>query len=276
MADETAWLNANIHATASDWSARVVTNGGAAPSSNTVTAVSNFCGALDSAGIANLMVAANIFAPDSLIAALTPLYKVYGNDPWTNTNFVVDDLSIQGLRGDGSSKYLDTGVLPSSPFPAVQEGGLALYNTMPNRAAGVDFNTINAGAFYLQLNCFNASGNASFRAWGGGAGEVLSASTLPYGLGFTSGNRLSSTSANIYVANSQIAFVSIGSIATTANTPPGTTMVLFANNNNGVIGTYSSKRFSFASIHHGLSSAQCQNLFNAVQALRVALGGGYV
>lgn len=273
MAD-VAWLNPMIHATASDWAARVVVNGGAAVSDNTLYAVSNFCGALDSAAITNLMVTANVFAPDNLIASITPLYKVYGNDPWTNNNFVSSDLSVQGLKGNASNKYLDTGFIATSAFTTA-EGGISAYNTLPDLGNGQDMETVvGSNGYGLQFNAANVS---TFFNWATTGSGIITGTSLPYGLGFLSGNREDTTHMSLYSANSIVPFSSIGfQGSTNAGAVSTVSMPIFARNSSGVVSTYSAKRISFAAFHHGLTSSGAQSLFNAVQALRVALGGGWV
>ena len=275
MADATAWLSAPIHATASDWSTRVQSNGGAAPSANTLVSISNFCGALDAASIRSLMVAVNVFAPDNLIASITPLIKDAGNDPWTNANFVAADITSQGLKGNGTSKSLDSGVLPNGSF-AIGDFGLSIYNTFADNTASV-FEIYIGGGSPTGI-ASSASSQALFDAFNATLGRTTSSTPLSFGLGFTSGNRTGASAASIYAANSLNAFSSIGSSVTTnASNPPNLSLLVFATNTGGgVAGSWSKKRLSFAAIHHGLSSAQCQALFSAVQALRQAFGGGWL
>jgi len=277
MADATAWISGAIHATASDWAARVVTNGGAAVSDNTLAAVSNFCGALDAAAIRSLMIAVNVFASDNLIASITPLIKDLGNDPWTNTNFVAADLTIQGLKGNGSNKYLDSGVVANAAFSGVTEGGLSLYNTfatIPTTQSEMAGGTSTSANILLESR---SGANTIFNCFATGNGQVSGATNLPFGLGFTSGNRTTASAASIYTANSSIAFSEIVTSAlTNPQSPQAFSIAVFAANFSNVISRYSGKRLSFAAIHHGLTSAQCENLYNAVQQMRQAFGGGWI
>ncbi len=268
-----AWLSATTHPLASDWAARVVVNGGAAPSNNTVNAISNFCGALDYATVTPLLIAANVFAPDDLIASITPLIVGIGLDPWTNNNFVSSDLSVNGLKGNGLNKYLATGVAPLSAYSSINDGGITLYNTFADDASPTDCFCGNGSTVFFGLTC-DTLGNAQFYSHNA-AGAVIVSTNLSYGLGFSSGNRTSATSSNIYTANSYTAFSSIGSIAASGGSLSNQNLVVFARNY-GTIAGYSLKRFSFAAIHHGLTSSQCQALYNAIQTLRQNLGGGFV
>lgn len=269
---ETAWISAQNHALATDWASRVVTNGGAAPSDYTVARISDFCGALDAAGLTATIAILNVFAPDNLIAAITPLIKNYGSDPWTNTNFTSADLTVNGLKGNGTNRYLNTGFIPSAAFVAT-DCGISLYNTFADIGTGTDFGA-NMGTAYLHLNVC-AAYVVQFGT--GTAGNVLNANeTLPYGLGFTSGNRTAANTVVVYSASSTVAFGTVGTSAAAGVLE--TTYALFSHamNNGGTPAYYSNKRLSFAAAHHGLTSGQSQSLYNAVQTLRRALGGGWL
>ena len=268
-----AWVNQTNHPTATGWASRVVTNGGAAPSDYNVARVSDFCGALDAAGITPLMIDVCIFAPDNLIASITPLINLLGNDPWTNHNFIADDLTVSGLRGDGTSKYLDTGVVANVAFSGTGEGGLSLYNTFADQGSGVDFYAGQSPNFLGMLCC--SGGQAFFDCWNNTTSRV-SGTPLTYGLGFTSGNRISSSDSKLYTASSVSPFAQIGTLGSVAGATMTENLFLFCNNASGTPGSYTVKRFSFAAIHKGLTSTQCQALYNAVQALRQAFGGGWI
>ncbi len=95
----------------SDWARRVVANGGAMPSQNTIIAMEVLRNSLEAQSLTNKIYTLCIFVPDSVIAASTPLVKIKGADPWTNSGFVASDLNIQGLKGDGV-KFLDTAIIP--------------------------------------------------------------------------------------------------------------------------------------------------------------------
>jgi hypothetical protein len=101
-------------AAAQTWAARVVTNGGSAPSTSTIRSIAFFFDDIFAANLQSKFYFLNIFAPDNLTAAITPLIATVGNNPWTNSGFVAGDLNEYGLKGNGSSKLLDTGLIPQS------------------------------------------------------------------------------------------------------------------------------------------------------------------
>ena len=265
------------HPTASAWAANVVTNGGAAPSDGTVSALSTFCYALDSAGLASSMLAVNCYVPDSLIAATTPLIATACQPYWTNHNFVSGDLSVNGLQGNGSNKYLDLGSQssPASTALTLTSAGLTCY--VPSGGANAMENTCGicgAGCcFDLNLNYSEYFG---FQCWDwGDAGQ---AAWRPGGIkqGFFSGSRTAADEINLYFANAGTAFSSVASAATTSGGVASGNMFEFSEQDGGSPNAYSPQAHSFFAMHLGLSSEQTQALYNAVQALRTALGGGYI
>lgn len=109
-----------VHPEAQSWATRVTANGGTFTGS-TLAAVSQFCRDIDAAGIRDRFYRLNLFCGENLSAALVPLYRaesstasVRGNNTDTNTNFVSGDFnntgSASGLSGNGSTKYLATGI----------------------------------------------------------------------------------------------------------------------------------------------------------------------
>jgi hypothetical protein len=120
------------HPEALDWATRVTANGGTV-SSNTLAAVSTFCAAISlESGLRAAILRLNLFCGNSdasLNAVRTPLYRgaslggaQLGNAMDTSFNFVASDYqetgSGGGLKGDGSTRYLDTGLLQSQVTPA--------------------------------------------------------------------------------------------------------------------------------------------------------------
>jgi hypothetical protein len=118
----------SIHPEASDWAGRVIANGGSV-SLSTLRAVSTFCDGIDRASIRSRFYRLNLFCGTGLSAALVPLYRgqslggtQFGNATDTNVNFAAGDYvetgSTGGLKGNGTSKYLDTGFAASALTPS--------------------------------------------------------------------------------------------------------------------------------------------------------------
>lgn len=111
-------LASGVHPEAAAWRSAVVANGGSV-SASTMKAVSKFCADIDKAGLRDRFYRLNLFCGSNLNAVLVPLYRgpsrtgtQYGNATDTNNGpFVSGDYAENsGLKGNGSSKYLETGV----------------------------------------------------------------------------------------------------------------------------------------------------------------------
>jgi len=126
------------NADAADWIKRVEANSGSV-STATANAVTNFCNAIDAAGIRDKCYRLNLFCGTGLNACFVPLYRgpTYGGTTYGNAiddskgTFVSEDYSETGASGGlGSSpnltKHLDTG-LASDTLPSILSGHLAVY-----------------------------------------------------------------------------------------------------------------------------------------------------
>lgn len=251
-----------------EWAQRVVVNGGAAPGSTTKTALTTFYNGLYSDGLIGLVGMVNCIVPDSLVATETPLLTCTGNDPWVNHNFVSGDLTVNGIAGNASTKYMDTGFLPTQ-YPASSQLGTAHY-VFTVSATGVEMSASTATQFFQVVSKFS-DGHAYF--FDNQAGVVIAS---PSGLGgFYAENRTSSTDHRAWFANSTHGFAQIGSTDTTTfGSYPGFNVFFLANDGAGTAQQWSSSRVSFGSINFGMNSTQLQNLYNRVQQVRTDLGGG--
>lgn len=253
-----------------DWAARVVVNGGAAPSAGSKTALRSFWSGLISDGIDLLVLEANAFAPDNLIAAITPLVKGPGLDPWTNHNFVSGDLTINGLIGNSSNKYLETGFNPLAT--GLSNLCAAFYTTSLAGSTGCNLSATTASEFFQLIAKYSDTNGYFFDNQNG---VVISGAS---GLGgFYAETRVSSTDHRAWFANSLHSFSQLGATdAASFGSYPNRAVMAFANNAAGTIQQYSGDRMSFASFMKSMNSTQIANFYIRVQALRVAFGGGYV
>lgn len=259
-----------------------MSNGGSAPSAATLTAVANYWCSMINAGITNKIIAVNVFAPDNLTAALTPLYAIAGGPIWTNHNFVGGDLTVNGLKGDGSSKYLDSAIVPfSSAPPAVtafvstNAAGISGYfYTAGAQAAQVEIGVYNSVTSVIALNA-NNNGDINWECWDTGT-TIIAVANGGF-QGYLSGNRTANAVSTLYKASSTVSFtpVSTNTVASTGTRPADTKIFLFTLDNGGTPFAYSTNRISYVSFTTGLTASEAQAEYNAVQALRVSFGGGY-
>lgn len=275
------------HAEALDWASRVTANGGTV-SSTTLAAVSAFCASIDrESGLRAAILRLNLFCGNSdasLNAVRTPLYRsgslggtAIGNAMDTNVNFSDGDYaetgSSGGLKGNGTSKYLDTGAAPSvlSSLTSVHLSYSATsLETSGDRiavgayggttAAAPDLYSADVYAGYLSARAVRI-GNAGT----GGVAIVSSPGTTE---SHFVGTRTAANASAIYRGGSLA-----GSNSTTAS-PTSTTrpFFVFALNQSPSPAAYTAARMRMYSIGNGLTAAQALAFSNAVIAFNTALG----
>jgi hypothetical protein len=258
------------------WGLQVVTNGGSLPSAASMNAVSDFLSGLNQDGTDSLMISAVGIAPDSLTAALTPMIKTAGNALWTNHNFVSGDLTVNGLAGNGSTKYLQTGLITNTCGVTVTDGVLAMYDYTKNSTSqGVELGNYDGGGAntWSLLSDYQAFGFHVITDFYAFATARITAASP--GNGFYITSRTSATAMDLYFASSSVPFVNVGSNAGAAGVLNATELTAFAQNVAGVAQGFSNAVMSFICVAHGLTAAQAQNLYNRVQILRTAFGGGF-
>ena len=263
------------HSLVTAWQARVTSNGGAAPSVTTTNALNRFCASLDTFGLTSSIIALNPFVPDNLIAACTPLIQNAGNALWTNNNFVLADLTVNGLIGNGSTKYLNTGVLGTAAGLSVSNGGMTMVTQTASAGGENDMgcNNANAPSFALIIDFSGNSYNDIYDQSTTRIGPVANTGFK----GYHSNNRITTTDFKVYQATSSAAHAAFGSNAGTNALLPSNlaAFAVFTHcwNNSGTPGSFSTKRVSFAAVHQGLTAAQSSNFFDCIQQLRLAMGG---
>ena len=269
-----------VHHDALDWARRVATNGGSV-SQRTLRAVSAFCDAIDRAGIRGRFYRLNLFcgtSDASLNAVRTPLFRgpaltgtQFGNATDTNVNFVQGDYAetgaSSGLKGNGTTKSLNTGVNANVLTASDSHMGFGLRETQTGAAA---FRTL-GGAFSspntfemsarrsdANRNCFfTRSSTATDQA-----GEVVQSASLAVG----------------DVLMAYPAFyrngVQSGVAATTSqNYPSAHSIFVFALNapSFGVAINQTDARINWYSIGLSMTAAQALSFYNATAAFNSAL-----
>jgi hypothetical protein len=269
----------SVNPAVSDWVARVLANGGATPSVQTQSALSTFANSLAANNLTSHIKVFNAYVPDSFIACQTPFIKGSGNGLWTSYlgNFVGADLSINGLKGS-DSKCLLTGVIPSNEI-TVNNVGLSIYAPiLANGSNTIDtgtFNATNTGALLLYAKSF--SSHFSVGCWNS-AGTDAPTSVSPNLGGFYSFSRVAANDCRTFFGNGSNTLAQQATSATqTGSIVTDFALVDFAcNSTSNTPFDFADASHSAWALHDGLDITQTTNLFSAVQALRVAFGGGFI
>ena len=277
-----------VHPEAAAWAARVVSNGGSV-SGTTLSAVSKFCAAISSAGIRDRFYRLNLFCGTGLNACLVPLYRgpslsgtQYGNTTDTNVGpFVSGDYNETGasggLKGNGSSKYLDTG-LQQATVNASGFGHLSVFArhatyssdlASPYRMIGVLSTSPTSQYYYIDTRRNIASyGGTGFVA-GHGSGDAVSnnAHSLA-GSQLMLVSRSSASSANAYLNSTSVASDTTSrSVSSVAGN-----VFVFAENRVGTgAQTYANMTLGSYSIGAAMDSTQVAAYYTALSAFQSAL-----
>lgn len=278
----------SLHPEAADWAARV-TAAGATYSGTTLTAVSKFCRSIDAAGIRSKFLRVNLFCGNSITAALIPLYRssayggaVVGNATDTNNNFVSADFqetqSGGGLKGNGTTKYLNTGLTPNDiptqtsvhvSFSATDlETASTAYNTTGDRFIIGSYATAENTVYDMAVTAFiNATANVRMFRVGSFNNVASTSSTGRTSESHMLGTQTSATSLTLY-ADGQ----SVGSNST-ARSPVGSTRpwYVFAHNLNNTAGLFTAARMRMYSIGNGITASEALAFRNAVVAFNTSL-----
>jgi hypothetical protein len=244
-----------------------ITAAGGTISANSLDAVDRLVKGLKADGLWPLLHEIYTFSGD-FAAALVKLKTITGQNTLTNHNFVSGDYSeASGLTGNGSSKYLQTGYIPST------------YATLNSTSIGAwnPGNTTSSPSFAFA--CQNDSANRlAISAPSGGTARVISdlydvsngrlstnISTTPFE--FLSSTRRSATDHEAYQNG-----ISLGSNSTSGGTLPIYEAYCFAINNAGSPLSYSDHTYSLILAGLGLSTSQMLNLYNRLLTFQQAIG----
>jgi hypothetical protein len=242
--------------------------------------VSEFCKAIDAAGIRSKIWRLNLLCGGNLNAALVPLYRgqsltgtQYGNiyddnkGPYVSGDYTETGAS-GGLKGNGTSKYLDTGFTQSN----ISLADIHLSASVRELEASFGGENTMLGIFnatqsdFITLRQSVTSGNRDFLAATFGASGVS-------GSGSTSeshiiGVRSSIAFSALYRAGSELATqtATVGIVATSSRP-----YFVSARNNQGTANSYTAARFRMYSIGNAIDAAQAAAFSTAVAAFNTAL-----
>jgi hypothetical protein len=279
------WANNNIFTPCSDpqvdlWLSNMALDPAAIlPSASVIHAVCEFVKDLRIDGLFDQMLVVNPVippGPSNLVAMTYPLIYQGGPIPFGNVGFVDADLNVDGLVGNNFN-FLDTGFDPSVTFPDTSSGAISFYQTglsggmapIQEIDSGV-FESVAAGFVFSALTVNTIQ---SF-CWDALINDVRAEQLAFYSMDRTAFNLIT-----LYYGTGSIPVTLIDSNATdeTLSSLPIGSVYWFALDDTGAGTVYqSSKRFSFFAIHYGLTKNETQLLFDAVQRMRIAFGGGFV
>jgi len=274
-----------IHPEAMDWRTRVIANGGTVDGA-TMSAVSQFCRRIDGSGLRGRFYRLNLFCGNSIEAALVPLYRAEsrtasarGNTTDTNTGagpFVSGDYNntgaSSGLTGNGSSKFLNTGINANS---------LAANNA--HMAAGVAAAATGTVALRVVMGAFNNASNALLLYGldiGGGPDQDRRTAYFSRFPTLTDGcgplvNNAALGPGNVIAAYPTLYVngTATGTDATTSQDYPSAhSMYVFAlNNSNSSVLGYFNGRINWYSIGLSMTASQAATFNSAVAAFNTAL-----
>lgn len=279
------FVSRTLHHEAIDWATRVSANGGVI-STTTIRAVSNFCAAVDTAGIRSAMYRVNMFCGGNLSGCLVPLYRgpvfggtSYGNPTDTANNFVSADFvetgSGAGLKGNGTNKFLNTGlasnVLPSGASNHLSASGTGLATSGDKISLGSFTNAALSGLFTLdEFSAGYSGGVRAFRSGTYTAGQFPQVTAPGSVESHIIGSRTSATSCVLYRGGSSAAS-NATSLTIIGNAYP---IYVFTLNttNNAVTSGCSAGTYRMYSIGTGLDASQASAFSAAVIAFNNALG----
>jgi hypothetical protein len=272
-------LASGVHPEAAAWRSAVVANGGSV-SASTIKAVSDFCSAIDSAGIRSKIWRLSLLCGSDLNAALVPLYRgpsrtgtQYGNTTDTNNGpFVSGDYAETGasggLKSNGTSKHLDTGFEQSN----IALSDIHLSASVRDLEDSFSGERTLLGIFdsnqtdFISLRQALTTGNIEFLAatFGGAAVSVAGASSHSHVMGV----RSSITFAALYQSGTESATqtASVGSVATSSRA-----YFVFARNNNGTANNRTAARIRMYSIGQAIDATGAAAFAAAVAAFNTTL-----
>jgi len=172
--------------------------------------------------------------------------------------------NANGIAGDSSTGYGDTGLSPSSAM-SVNDAHISIYCRTTGTTSSVDMGSFVGASQMLEIWCRNGDGKTYGMIWS--TPNDQTATTVTDSSGLTVVTRRSSTDMEQY-RNST-------SLATNTNSRngsmPNINIYILGRNANGVLSLPSLKNHAFASVGTGLTDTDVSNLYTAVQAFQTTL-----
>ncbi len=266
-------MASQIHPVVVDWVGRIFANSGTI-GEKSVSAVNRFWTTLTQNNLTGKCKCLNPFIPDSLSGMMVPLVSISGSGNWINSGFTSGDLTISGLIGNGTTKYVNTQFYPGHVIGS-GDGGFIAYVTVDVKANVNEAGCTDAGgANAMRLYCHYGDNNTYYNMYGPNINTIITTGTL---VGYLGGFRTANTSFTAYHAAAASGhLVKITSAVSSTPVPSKVRPMYVFATNEGTTANFSAKRLSFFAITNGLSSGESLIMYNAIQQLRMDFGGGYV
>lgn len=265
----------NVSQAVIEWRQRALRAGSAHISMTTMRATDFLYKEMKKSGLLFKMKSVVGFCPCNLIAATTPIYYTHGNSPWTNVSFTDADLNVNGLKGNGSSKYLNTGLNPATMYTTDNSAGITFYVSEGNDLAERDIGCDTAGSYNPAMMAYAGYlGTSYWDCYNFNTGRVSAANSLYSG--YMSFNRPAANLQTTHRFNSRLSHSLLTSGTGAPGARPNLVLYCFSGNESGTPTMYCSKRFSFVAVHEGLTADESLTFSWIVQNYRVKLGGGFI
>jgi hypothetical protein len=178
-----------------------------------------------------------------------------------------------GVKGNGTSAYMNTGLIPSVSLSNANHHVSYYSRNNPTPILAIDMGVNDASGYYspqLRIRLDGFFGFTNTLMFESGSSSVYGAtiSTNSDSKGFYIGNILSTTNRKTY-KNSSISGTLTTSIANSLGT--GAIYLNAVNTQPNFANQFSNKECAFASIGDGLTDTQASNFYTAVQAFQTTL-----
>ncbi len=260
------------------WIDNVYSNGGTV-STATASAVNALCNSIDSNNLRSKFYRMNLFCGDDLASCLVPLYRgtdrtlVYGNPlKDTNNSFLSSDFNeSSGLIGNGSTKWLDTG-LPQN-FSNYRHFGFVM-NKLPSSAfRGIMGAKANTAADLVGDTRIQTDGNTTTVSYwtGSDSGQLSVGISIPIAektlvVGVSDSDNNNKLYADLLASNNRPSY------STSNTTSIGVFAQKIGQTNSGTSNT--DARLSLYTIGTNLSSSEISILTSIIDSFNDALNRG--
>lgn len=265
----------NEDADISVYRTNVIANGGTV-SGTTITALATFVKTCKTNGLWSKLVEVYPFCGSDLAAARTKLKFVSPSSLMANTgSFVSGDYvetgsTTGGLKGNGSSKYLDSGFNPVTHSSVETDFHLLAYVK----------GTESSGSRVLIGSQHSVAGSAQSTLLGWvSSGTKEQGAIASTGLEFSPSTSTAAKEGALMVttsgSRSQIYYhngASVGTAVSATSTFLSVNLTVMARRTELAVGLYSTRYLRFISIGTGFSAQNALDYYNAVHALQTALG----